>query len=217
MTIRSTPSDATCSTFAFVIPPSTASTSSRSRTREIASAIRRSVERNEGLTAPTRIDREQQQQLELVEQRLDRSDLGARVQSDAADDTAACEALKHPVGVPGRLEVKGEDVRAGIDVGPDLVERFVDHQMDVLDEALRDRLDQRGAGGQRRTEHAVHHVDVGDPDPGLVECLQLLSEPQQIGGEDADAQLRGIREQPLRIGLHPAATTASRARSWKYS
>src|SRR6266511_2384058 len=155
---------------------------------EGAGRLQLSLDRgDEPLAAPAGVDREHQQQLEVVEERLDRRERRARIERDAADDAASGEALQDAVRVPRRLDVEADDARARVDVRRDLLERLVDH-----------------------------HVDVHERDARLVERGELLTEPQQVGGEHADAQPRAGVEQLARRRLHQACTAAPDS-SWKSS
>ena len=80
--------------------------------------------------------------------------------------------------MPRCLDVEGHDSGPGLDVGKHLLERLGDHEVDVFDEAVRNRLDDRRPDRRHRTEHTVHDVHVNELDACLVERGQLLAELQ---------------------------------------
>ena len=58
---------------------------------------------------------------------------------------ASPEGLEHAVGLAGALHVEGDHVGARRDEGIHLVERVVDHEVDVLEDGGPDRLHDRRA------------------------------------------------------------------------
>ncbi len=87
-------------------------------------------------------------------------------------------------------------------------ERVVDHQVAVLDEAVRDGLDDWWADCELGAEHAVHDVDVHDAGAGSARGPQLVAEPQQVRRQHADAD-RGPTVQQLPDGGHHCSARAS--------
>ena len=77
--------------------------------------------------------------------------------------------------VDRRLDVHRDDVGAGRRVVGQLVERLVDHQMDVLEQRRAQPFDERRPHRELRTEAAVHDVDVDDADPRPFEHLAARS------------------------------------------
>ncbi len=90
LTMMSAPMAATRATLSRVTPPSTPSRIGRPRglDERRAASSRRSVAGMEALAAPARVDRQDQDVVEVVEERLDRRRRRARVERDAADDAA---------------------------------------------------------------------------------------------------------------------------------
>src|SRR5581483_3772397 len=171
---------------------------------------------DERLTAPSRVHRQDEHELEIIEQGLDCMDGRARVQRDSAHDAGVRETLQHTVRVDRRLNVERQDPRSRVDVRADLVERRVDHQVDVLHEPVRQRLHDGRSDGRLRAEHTVHDVDMHDLDTGGVELLELLPEAQEVRGEDADAETGPVFDELLRRDPRHACT-AERASSWNTS
>ena len=83
----------------------------------------------------------------------------------------------------GRLDVEDDDGGAGLDVGVNLPEWLVDHQVHVLDEPVGQRLDERRADCHLRAEHVRPSRRRGRAlDAGPVECLEFIAELEQVGG-----------------------------------
>ena len=66
-------------------------------------------------------------------------------------------------------------------------------------------LHERRPDRHLRAEDAVHHVHVHELGSRLLEQRQLVAEPEQVGGEDADRDVRAAPEQPLRLRVHDRA------------
>ena len=90
------------------------------------------------------------------------------------------------------LDMEGQRVGAGADERVHLGQRVIDHQVDVPDEAVGQRADQRRRPRDRRAEAAVHDVHVKPADPGSAEGLDLLTDAQRIRGVDANAEGHAI-------------------------
>jgi hypothetical protein len=175
--------------------------------------------RDEGLTAPSRVHGQDQDQLEVVEQGLEHVDRGARVDGHPADDPpfrvvdvdGGPEFVQHPVRLSSPLDVERDEVGTRRDERVDLRQRIVDHQVDVLEDRRPDRTDDRRADRQHRAEHAVHHVDVDELDPSRFEHADLVAEVREVGRDHAHGQPRAARHQVIghSPGDGPAHRTAS--------
>src|SRR5439155_27103839 len=87
--------------------------------------------RRKALASPARIDGQDQYELEVIEKRLHRRHRSTGVQCDSTLDRGP-KCLQNAVRVSCRLDVEGEHVCTGFDVGADLLEGILDHQVDVL-------------------------------------------------------------------------------------
>lgn len=153
---------------ASVMPPSMATSGSM----PAASASRRSrylaAERRVGrAAAPAGIDGEQRHHVDHMENRLQDVDRRRRVERHGAQHAAAgpsdrvdVEQDERPVQMQQPLGMDVHDVGAGLQDRRDDGERIGHYQVDVLKHRRAGGGDQRQAGGEAGTEHAVHDVEM---------------------------------------------------------
>ena len=158
---------------------------------------------DELLAAEPRIDAHHQDQVELVQHRLDRGDRGARVERHARALAERADGLQAAMQVRARLGMDGDQVGAG--ARERLEVRLVrrDHQMHV------ERL---GRQRPQRTHHfrteaeighevAVHDVQMDPVGAGGVERAHLLAEAREVGGRiDGAISTRSLMTGPALVG-----------------
>ena len=88
------------------------------------------------LSAPARVDGEHEQELGLVKKRLHGGDGRPGIHGHTADDPRARETLQDAVRVACRFDMEGDNAGAGLHIRMHLLERLVDHQVDVLHESV---------------------------------------------------------------------------------
>ena len=143
--------------------------------------------RDERLAAEARVDRHEQDDVDLVHHILQAVERGARVEDEARLAAAAAHELERAVDVAGRLRVEGDVV--GARVGK-VVDQLVDrrhHHVHVdrrLDAVVLERLADQRADGQVGHVVVVHHVEVHRVSAGLEHVLDLLAQPRKVGRED---------------------------------
>ena len=131
--------------------------------------------------------------------------------------TPVPKRLQHPVRVDGRLDVAGDDARSRLDEGLHLLERVVDHQVAVLDEAVRDGLDNWWADCELGAENAVHDVNVHDAAACLGQKAQVVAEGEQVSCQHAGADRGPTVQQLPDGGDHFFARASSEESSLKAS
>jgi hypothetical protein len=147
------------------------------------------------LAGPAGVDGQHQHQVGQLQERLHRGDRGARSDRHPAQHRGGPrrrqrgELLQGPVRVPGGLGVHGDHGRAGRHDVRQQPARLVHQQVGVHRDAGRGhRGDKAGADGQLRAERPVHDVHVR-PASGAAQDGQLVTEPGQVGGQHAGAEL----------------------------
>ena len=93
-------------------------------------------------------------------------------------------------------------------------ERLVHHQVYVLAEELRKRRDEARADREAGAEDAVDHVHVELRHARARDGVELVREVQEIGGEDADAELRHTEALSRESSLKSSYASSGRASSW---
>src|SRR5438105_7925851 len=114
------------------------------------------------------------------------------------------------------LDVEGQHVRAGVDVGADLFEWLLNHEVDVLPQPRLQGPDHRRTEGQLRTKAAVHDVEVDVVGAGVLDPRELIAHVHPVGHGDTDAEprLRSSRsahsELPWMTDRYPMPPPAAR-------
>ena len=91
---------------------------------------------DELLAAEARIDRHDEDHVEVLQELFDHREARAGIQCDAGLAAGSLDLLHDAVAVLGCLDVERDDVRAGLSEGLDLRLGMLDHQVDIED-ALR--------------------------------------------------------------------------------
>ena len=164
MTMTSAPASTTTAMFSRPTPPSTSSSQVGFRASISARASRSFAQRDrqEALAAEAGIDAHDQDHVSVLDDVFEHRDRRRRVQRDAGPCAERADVRQQALRVEGRLEVKGDDVGAGLAEVFDVAFRLDDHQVGV--ERARRQLaqvaDDLGSPGDVGDEAAVHDVEV---------------------------------------------------------
>jgi hypothetical protein len=152
----------------------------------------RQHEVKEFLPTETRLDRHEQQHVDLGQQVLVRLDRGARVDREPGPGPGGADRAQRPHRRLRGLSVDGHAARSGLRERRRVPVRVLDHEVavDRQSRVLQQRLDDRQAEREVRHEVVVHDVDV-QPVGGAVNGRGLLGEPGEVRGQDAGRDLNG--------------------------
>ena len=169
---------------------------------------------DERLTAPTRVHRHAEHEVQQVHDLGDGLDRGGRVDRKAGQTPGVPDLLQREVHVRCRLGLDRDRVGARGGELLDLALRVLDHQMAVENAArgmdlFADGLHDHRADRDRRDEVAVHHVDVNHPRARVHHGLDLLGQPRVVGRQDRRLDLLGADQLPGVHGLQHGKCEAS--------
>src|SRR5262249_53981886 len=135
--------------------------------------------RDKLLSAEARVYGHYQDEVDVVEHRIDRRGRRPRIKSDPRSGAKPSDLGKIAIQMPADLDVNGQPVRATVDEGAQVAAGVDDHQVHIERQARRSayRGDDDGPEGNVRHELSVHDVDVDAVDAaGAFDFLDLASQ-----------------------------------------
>jgi len=150
---------------------------------------------NEGLTAKPWINAHEQHLSQHRDHFIDRIQWRRWVQGDARQSPRLLDCAQSAVEMGVRFDVDGHDIGAGGDEALDPAIGIDDHQVNVDRQSggATDRFDQWQADRDIGYEDPVHNVDVNEIRTGGFGGVELLAEPEKIGGENRRSDPDGAR------------------------
>ena len=142
---------------------------------------------NEGLPAESRIDAHEQDDVELVLDKVGVFQRGGGVEHESRLAPAVLDELEAAIDVVGRLGVEGDVGCAGVYEVVDGGVNGGHHEVHVdggRDAVVAQGLADHGADGQVGNVVVVHDIEVDDVGAGLEHVVDLLAETGEVGGED---------------------------------
>mmetsp|Transcript_26496 Transcript_26496/g.45211 ORF Transcript_26496/g.45211 Transcript_26496/m.45211 type:complete len:275 (+) Transcript_26496:148-972(+) len=142
---------------------------------------------NEGLSAESGVDAHEEDDVELVLDKLGILQGSGGVEDESGLASAVLDQLEGSVDVVGGLGVEGDVRGAGIDKVVDGGVDGADHEMHVDgggDAVIAEGLAHHGSDGEVGDVVVVHDVEVNDIGAGLEHVIDLLAEFGEVGGED---------------------------------
>ena len=139
--------------------------------------------RDELLGTPAGIDAHHDQQVGVLQHRLDEDEGAAGIQTDPRTQTGLANCVQHPVDVPGRFDVDRQAVGAGVAKSLDGALGVLDHQVDVKGQlrVASAMFDRARPDRDRWNEVSIHHVEVHPVGAGLLEGCDFLPQPAEVG------------------------------------
>ena len=166
--------------------------------------------RNERLRAEARVDRHDEQQVEVGGDLAHAVDRRGRVHGDTRLAAQLLDAHHLAVQVRRGLDMDGQHRRARLGEALEVLLRFHDHEVHV--ERQRGEpsagLDDLGAERQVRHEAAVHDVDVQPVGAAGLDHGELIGEAGEVDGQQGRRDAHGVRGQ---VGLRSRAAKAPSA------
>lgn len=144
----------------------------------------------EGLLPGVGAHAEDEDVVDLVEVGSDCLDRGAGIEGSAADDVIVFrDETEGGPDLVGIFHAKGDEVGPGLGEGGDVLFRFVDEEVDVLQELGFESGHERRADGDGGPDHSVHDIEVQKADPIFDEGLEGGILVADVGGEGGDREL----------------------------
>ena len=137
---------------------------------------------DEGLSAESRVDGHDENEVGLIEERHEPLDGGLGVDGDPDLQALFFYPLHRGMDVPFGFAVDGDGVALRVDEGVDVSDGVVDHQVGI-EESVRvssDGLDYRRSERYVGDEHPVHNIEVDPVRAGLVCPGDLLAESGEV-------------------------------------
>ena len=139
--------------------------------------------RNERLATKSRIDRHDQNQIDLVHHVIKKMQWRTGIEHQPGLAAVIANQLQRAVDVLGRFLMKTDDVRTGFGkIGNDAIDRF-DHQMHI-DRYLHvraDRFADKWSDGQIRHVMVIHHIEMNDVGSGSNDVAYFLAKTSEVG------------------------------------
>src|SRR5262249_33206128 len=142
--------------------------------------------RDKGLPAEAGIDRHHQNEIDEIDQRLDRALARARIKRHPCLPAERADCLQRAMHMRPRLDVNGNDVGAGFGKSLEIGIAGRDHQVHV-EHFLGVRTQRfHHAGTDRDIGHEVpvHYVDMDPIGAGVIDRAHLLAELGEVGGQN---------------------------------
>jgi hypothetical protein len=151
---------------------------------------------DELLATEARVDGHDEDKVDDIKDLLDLRKRGARVKDNTGVTTKILDLVHGTVQVDGGgiLTVDGNDVGTSLGEVRDTLLGLDDHKVTVED-LVRDRanrVDHERADGDVGDEAAIHHIDVDPLGTSLVDGLNLLTKPGEVGGKDGRGDNDGV-------------------------
>ncbi len=138
------------------------------------------------LSAEARLNGHDQNILHLIEERQDSPCRRVRLQGNARLDAVFVNCLNGIKRVGETFQMEGNHIRPGFRKMPHILQRVVDHQVNVHEQLrlLVGCLQNRHTKRNIRHKQAVHHIIMQHLHACLLHAADLLTEPHQVGIED---------------------------------
>ena len=141
---------------------------------------------DETLPAKAGVDAHHQNQIDIVDQIVQRLGRSGRVQRDAGLLAQRADQLDRAVHMRAGFGMHGDDIGSRCGKGFDIDIDRADHQMDVerLGGVRAQRLHHHRPDREVGHEMPVHHIDMDPVRPGCVNRPHLFAQPREVGREN---------------------------------
>lgn len=149
----------------------------------------------ERLTAEPGLDRHDEHEIDVAQERFDGGGGRVGVEHDAALAAEFTDAPERGGVIVGRLDVDADEVGTGLGEGFDVAVRRVEHQVGIeegFDAVAAKGGDGLGAEGEIRDKMAVHDIDVQPVEAEFFDQACACGKMRVIAGEDRRDEKRRV-------------------------